>query len=808
MRRTTTATALTIAMLTSSLCAQQFAPAAGRPATEIPPGPRTFLALADCDGDGDQDVATDNVQGQFGVLRQGPGATWTTETILPNVVTAAAWTDFDRDGDLDLLVGATGTSTPVPVGIARNDGPTFTWLGQGPSALLGTVRTCLARDLDGDQLPDVVLGVSSGVQVHRNLGNNTIGAPWTLPRSGGATPALFDRDGDGDLDLVVADGQLAQLFDNTNGTFTPAGTVPTSASAVLAADFDSDGRTDLCFGEQLFLNQPTGWQLTVLPLGPGWSRVLAGDLDRDGDPDLVVGQPDRIDWLRNDGAANFTTLLGMRLPALSGANPIACWALGDGAARGAADVVVVGNGSGAVRTLYGAAPSPFEDPQATDLVLQGEPAVGDVDGDGRADLVQPTGEVRLATARGAFARRPIPGTGSGHWLATLLDLDGDGDLDLVLAGIRTWTGQLVLQRFENTGSGNFTAVQSVTVNTSPRSLVSGDVDNDGDLDLAIENLLGQLEWLVNQGNGTLQYATSLPGVPLLGPVLGFGFTDLDGDGDDDLVGGRIGNGVPVLIHNGAGSFVSAAPLALTPNALLGPLDAGDVDGDGDADVVLFENAQLVWFRNNGSAGFVRMAAVPQSGQPALLTLRDLDGDGDLDVAAPGGSPSLYVNDGSGTFASGAALLSSPLRTRPARIDLDADGDLDLVAGTLASNSLPQFLINRERGAESTQRVQPGGAVSVRFLVRPQAPSAGALVLPLAALGPGPAVNIPGIAGRLLLPPGAVAGSLLGAGSGSAVLALPVPSLPSLIGTPISVQGVVLLGGTFAFTNVVDERVLP
>src|SRR4030095_4130148 len=185
----------------------------------------SMLALADCDGDGDQDVAANPLSSgpatsSFVVLREGPARTWTTiQTTVPNVISAAVWTDFDGDGDRDVLVGANSPFGGVPFGILRNDGATFTWLGQSPSVLLGTVTRCLAADVNGDSLPDAVLGVTTGVQGGRNLGNNTIGPPGVPATLPNARPDLFDRDGDGDLDLVVASTAGVRLFDNTAGTF-------------------------------------------------------------------------------------------------------------------------------------------------------------------------------------------------------------------------------------------------------------------------------------------------------------------------------------------------------------------------------------------------------------------------------------------------------------------------------------------------------------------------------------------------------------------------------------------------------------
>jgi hypothetical protein len=282
-----------------SLVAQQFAPSTAREAAEIPPGHWSMIALADCDGDGDQDVAANPATGSFAILRQGPARTWTTIPVLPNVISAAVWTDFDGDGDRDVLVGATNVFVGVPFGILRNDGATFTWLGQSPSVLLGTVTRCLAADVNGDSLPDTVLGVTTGVQIGRNLGNNTIGPAVVVVMLPNARPDLFDGDGDGDLDLVVASTAGVRLFDNAGGTFIQVASFAATGTDVAARDFDADGRVDLALVNggtvDVLWNRPNGWQLAaaVVPIGTPIGEVLAGDLDRDNDLDLVVRAPPR-----------------------------------------------------------------------------------------------------------------------------------------------------------------------------------------------------------------------------------------------------------------------------------------------------------------------------------------------------------------------------------------------------------------------------------------------------------------------------------------------------------------------------------
>ncbi len=807
---------LTITCCAGGLVAQQFATFTGRVSPELPQAAWTVVALGDSDNDGDQDAAV-NGPTSFSVLRQGPNATWTTFDLLPNVITAAHWVDFDGDGDRDVLVGATGGGFPVPYGIVRNNGGVFTWLGQSPSFLPGSTNTCTTGDVNGDLLPDAVLGTTTGVQVGRNLGNAVIGNPTIVSQLPNARPELFDRDGDGDLDMVIASPSGAALLNNHLGTFTAVGSFTATGIDAACADFDGDGRIDIAFANgntiDVLWNQPTGWLLqpAVIPnSGPAY-EVLVGDLDEDGDPDLVVRSQYTVDWARNDGNHSFTRLTALRYAGLIGVSTVA---LGDGASRGATDVVAVFANS-QVRTLYGAAPQPFHDPQiqpgplGTNSYYPDEVALGDLDADGLVDVVSPGDREFLHNdGRGRFSRRGIPGARTNYRSGWIADFDGDGDQDLVLGNAGGTTPPYVpLQRFANDGLGNLTAVQDVALGTHSYAVRVGDVNGDGAIDMLTPAGNGQLVLILNVGNGTLVDAGLLPGLPPMASANDFVFADLDGDGDRDLLAGQSGNTLPVLHNNGQGAFSIAAALPITPGLYVWRRGAADLDGDGDMDFVINESGASVWFRNLGGGAFTRVdGAFPAGCGFSRLQFVDIDEDGDLDILTGDAPCTLVVNAGNGVFQDGSALLSAVTGLGMQIADLDEDGDVDLLTQI---GSAWQRFDNRMRSALSLQRVQPGGSMQVRFFVRPQAPIANSLVLPLAALAAGPSTAFPDVRGRLLLSPASsVALPLLATPTGTATSSLAIPPAVALIGVTLHVQGLVVVPTGFELTNVVDEVVLP
>ena len=236
----------------------------------------------------------------------------------------------------------------------------------------------------------------------------------------------------------------------------------------------------------------------------------------------------------------------------------------------------------------------------------------------------------------------------------------------------------------------------VGFNSSPTFV---DLDGDGDLDLVNgEEFPGIFNFYRNDGSNFIEVTGG--NNPLDGFDVGVNssptFVDLDGDGDLDLVSGEI-NGVFVFYRNDGSNFAEVTG----GNNPLDGLDVGDrssstfvdLDGDGDLDLVSGEiNGVFVFYRNDGS----NFAEVTGGNNPldgfdvgsySTPSFVDLDGDGDLDLVSgeDNGTFNFYRNDGSNfTEVTGG---NNPLDgfdvgsySTPSFVDLDGDGDLDLVSG--------------------------------------------------------------------------------------------------------------------------------
>jgi Tfp pilus assembly protein PilF len=363
-------------------------------------------------------------------------------------------------------------------------------------------------------------------------------------------------------------------------------------------------------------------------------------------------------------------------------------------------------------------------------------AIGDIDGDGRPDLV-------FANASGEGRARPALYRNKGDWTfedvsvksgiafegvgmsASLADYDNDGDLDLFLT--RLGGGAL----FANTGGGVFkdvTAAAAIKLSGFCLGASWADVDHDGDLDLYVSRLpdpgsdrVKGARLLLNRGDGSFQDDTER--LQLAGPAsgsVGAVFSDLDLDRDIDVVL-SVPGGQDALLDNrrdrGFEDRGTGAGLAGSGGGR--GVSVGDIDGDGRPDLVAAHPAAgaLRAFLNGESGRFTSRDIDTGSGGSLYGTaLFDADNDGDLDLFATGSAHRLYRNDGSGSFQRFSVEAGlSDLEIRDGRAvavaDLDADGDLDIVV--TRNGGRPVLLRNDGGNRNRWLRVRARGQSSNR-----------------------------------------------------------------------------------------------
>ena len=365
--------------------------------------------------------------------------------------------------------------------------------------------------------------------------------------------------------------------------------------------------------------------------------------------------------------------------------------------------------AGAGLLLLGAATLPAQhlprDNDATYAV-----ALGDVDGDGDLDLVvgnaiNQQNRLYLNDGTGTFTdvtanRMPIV---YGWTMALSLgDVDEDGDLDIVFAnsGARN-------RLYLNDGTGDFSDATAARMppqeENRTRAVTLGDVDGNGDLDLVFGNDGQQNRLYLNDGTGNFIEATANRLPPGGDHTLAVALGDVDGDGHLDLVFGNARQQTRLHLNDGIGIFTDATAGRVAPDkdTETRAVTLGDVDGDGHADLILGNRIQAQdpihqqnrLYLNDGSGSFtvVNAARLPRHYDWTLaVALGDVDGDGDTDLIFANGGVSrvgeqnrLYLNDGTGSFTDATANRLPLAIDETAAVtlgDVDGDGDLDLIFG--------------------------------------------------------------------------------------------------------------------------------
>jgi hypothetical protein len=331
--------------------------------------------------------------------------------------------------------------------------------------------------------------------------------------------------------------------------------------------------------------------------------LAAGDFNGDGKLDLAVtnnntlGVLGRVKVLLGEGSGVFQPPVGYRV----GVGPDSV-ATGDFNGDGKQDLVVVNerepHGSGRLSVLLGNGDGTFQ-PQVKYGNGGRQPpvrvAVGDFNGDGKLDLAVANIAVRgkrgfvgilLGNGDGTFqAAIQNPASKSPAYIA-VGDLNGDGRLDLVLADecaidCTTFATTALL----GNGDGTFQVTWTSKIKFTPGALALGDFNGDGKLDLAETDSSGQLGIRLGNGDGTFQERVNYPAGN--GPDL-IAVADFDGDGKLDVaVTNRGSSGsVSVLLGKGDGTFQPPSNYPL--NLVAEPIEmvAVDVNGDKRPDLVV------------------------------------------------------------------------------------------------------------------------------------------------------------------------------------------------------------------------------
>ncbi|MGI9015069.1 MAG: FG-GAP repeat domain-containing protein [Phycisphaerales bacterium] len=434
--------------------------------------------------------------------------------------------------------------------------------------------------------------------------------------------------------------------------------------------------------------------------------VKLADVDADGDLDAVATMPGpsdtgfRVTLWRNDGEGGFADYE----PFIANEGPHGL-ALVDVNGDGLPDVVTanegyVFQGNTISVLLHNGVQGPgaaFND--AVNYTLSNGPhqiAHGDLDGDGDVDLAvacQNLLELMLNDGTGAFTSAgtfvPVPGAYRQAPVISLVDIDNDGDLDLLGAGVvRATFGKAQLSLRRNDGEGGFPDTPEIIEfpdgSWTPHTICTSDLNADGFADLTITYGGGRGHdgfWTMlsdgqGKGFGSATYYFAAKGTREVEAV------DADRDGDLDLVTAANDSSLmTVHLNDGAGSFPTLPAYGLP--GFTKKLARGDLDNDGDLDVVSLDS-HLRILSNNGDGSFASFVSYTlPSPNPRNVVIGDFTGDGFLDImlALNNQTLTIVINQGDGTFTSHVSHPIGAYLDGLQAIDLDGDGDLDLVGST-------------------------------------------------------------------------------------------------------------------------------
>ena len=345
-------------------------------------------------------------------------------------------------------------------------------------------------------------------------------------------------------------------------------------------------------------------------------------------------------------------------------------------------------------------------------------ALGDLNGDGELDLVVVNqggvNKVHINNnggVSGNFALAANVGNEADDSSSLAIgDVNGDGFLDVV-AGNQNQANKLYL----NNGSGVFPAAGVVldTDEDYTRGVALGDVDGDADLDLVVANAGQNNKLYLNDGEGNFEQVGTAIGIEV-DITTSLVLFDLSGNGALDVIVGNAsadasGTINRVYMNDGSGGFSQAGvPFAISDSDDTTALAIGDVDDDGDIDLVVanFDQANKLYL-NNGAGSLVSSGvgigevvndAATETDASSSIAMMDVDNDGDLDVVVGNYSQvnKLYLNEGAGQFTNaGIDLVAGTNDSNAVCLgDVDSDGDLDVLA---ANNGQNQFYENGRGG---------------------------------------------------------------------------------------------------------------
>ena len=584
------------------------------------------LTSADFNNDGHPDLAVaDSLDGTITLFLSNPANNFTSYTVstlsgfgMPNGIVAG---NFTKSGNVDLAVtdGSTGS-----IHILTGDG-TGNFTMSSSATVQSKPTGIVAGDFNKDGATDLAV-LNSGSGTVSILNGNNSGAFAVIrtltvgPATGTGSSYLLalDINGDGALDLLTGNtmqNEVAVLMGHGNGNFAAVENyaVPNGPAYVAPIDFNRDGKPDLA------VTQSTGGTVSVLinntlptPIhgslnfvaprlpdggdGNMADGVAVADFNHDGYPDVAVSylEDNAIRVLSGKGGGHFGTATEYPV----GQQPYSI-AAGDLNNDGYADLVTVNTslnskpGTISVLMNNGGGSGTFASAQTYSVGwLPYQAAIGDLNGDGIPDLAvtnygDNTVSILYGQMGGGFTGGQTLATCTNPYGVAIGDTRNTGQNDIAVTCFHT--GQLEVFLNNNMmpfqpppAQASFQSPEMYTTDSFPTTLVMGDFNRDGKLDIVTGNsIANDVSFFGGNGDGTFKAAVNSFALNFPDSIAA---ADVNGDGIPDLITVAPNfNQVAILLGKGDGTFLQRVEFAAGSQPWA--VAVGDFNRDGKVDIV-------------------------------------------------------------------------------------------------------------------------------------------------------------------------------------------------------------------------------
>ncbi|CAM4908496.1 unnamed protein product [Rotaria socialis] len=650
------------------------------------------VAIGDLNNDNKLDIVVANYHANnIGILLGYGDGTFSTQTTYftgssssPNSVAIG---DFNNDHYLDIVIALSDYSY---IGIVLGHGNgTFSDQVLYSTGSRATSSSVSIGDFNNDNRLDIAATISSywtnGIGIFLGDGNGSFGIMTLFVTGFGSSPywtTIGDFNNDNNLDVVVANSgtnNVGIFFGLGDGTFLDQEIYSTGGSSqpysAAVGDFNNDIRLDITvanfgtFNIGVFLGVDVPTFISVETYSTGSSSlpysIVVGDFNNDTELDMAVANygTNSVGVFFGYGNATFSSQTTYSTGSLSFPMSVV---VGDFNGDDKLDIAVANSVTDNVGVLFGLGNKNFTSLVTYPTGSSSNPksiATGDFNNDNRLDIVVANSgmdnvAVILRYDAGFFEGQITYSTGGTSQPLSVAtgDFNNDQRLDIVVAN--SWNYNLGI--FLGYGNGTFSDQMTYPTGDGslPQTVVIGDVNNDGHLDLIITNSLnGNVGIFLGHGDGTFSNQTTYPTGAGSVPV-SVAVGDFNNDGRLDIVTANYWTyDISIFLNYGNGTFANRTTYSTGSVSKPNSVVVGDFNNDSKLDIAVTNQGSenIVIFLGYGNGSFFNQSiySTGDNSQPTTMAIGDFNNDKILDITVANfgtGNIGIFLGYGDGTFS--------------------------------------------------------------------------------------------------------------------------------------------------------------